>query len=307
MKQQLGEKSEIVSSVKPRMIDDVLKDRKIYTLDREAPTKQFQDLHTSLFADHVAVARRHQAQEFYGATEESATPSRQLSTTRGDDGFQLLPELRHHLLEKLSFTMNQPMRTFDFTVSTGSRIIGPPYDTEWGIGSAWYFLSRHDGKLSTWGTTDGYSAAGVGFYVSSPEPLTVAITPMGSYDWNWVAFGDIPSYRSRGGLGITLYLNDDPRPSYSRQVTLWNKVGAKTWMADSRAGRIADAASPVLENTFGPVPLAPVFANIGPGQRYLVWVWCWQIEEPVDSPILSVLQMNMPFVTLNAGPQIVIR
>ena len=82
--------------------------------------------------------------------------------------------------------------------------------------------------------------------------------------------------------------------------------GVTRFTGDSRTGRIADAASPATG--FGPIPLAPVLLNMFPGNSYLVWVWCWQVlQVHSGAAFLAFLKMSMPFVTIDAGPPIVIK
>ena len=154
-------------------------------------------------------------------------------------------------------------------------------------------------------TANGFSAAGIGFYLTTNEPVLAAITPQGTYDWNWVAFENLPFARSRGGMGITIYTNSEPQPTMSRQPVLWSASGMTSFSGQQGSGRIADAASPA--SGFGPVPLAPTLINMLPGSRYLVWVWCWQISRlEKDDAFIAFLRFSMPFVTIEAGPPILI-
>ena len=55
------------------------------------------------------------------------------------------------------------------------------------------------------------------------------------------------------------------------------------------------------------MPLAPALVNMVPGSRYLVWVWCWQISRLAENdPFIAFLSFLMPFVTVDAGPPLVI-
>ena len=158
----------------------------------------------------------------------------------------------------------------------------------------------------------GESNAGVGFYLSSNEPLSVAITPKGSYDFSWLATGDQPSLQSRGGLGMAVYVNTENQPAQSRQVTLWRLSGvAGVISGDQGSGQLQDAASLPVGGGFGPVRLFPVYIDMHPGSRYLVWVWSWQIllsapPSGGDKSFIVFFSVKMPFVAVDAGPLIIV-
>ncbi len=299
MKNRPNGKLETEALTMEALIKEKMMERKFFGLDRTVPTEEAKDLHTSLFEDHVATSLQRQLGEMPPEVEGLVAASQPLSTLRDFGGLQTKVQLRYHLLEKLYVALNQPMKLLDFTVQTGSRVIGTPYDLEWGTGCGIAFGSRFDGKLSLFGCS-GSDTVAVGFYLSSPERLSAAITPMGSYDFSWAAFQDIPSLRSRGGLGITVYVNENPQPILSRQALLWSTSGATLLSGETGTGRIEDASSP---SGLGPVRLAPIYLDTGPDLRYLVWVYCWQVNQiPTDSSFISIITMNMPFVNVNAGP-----
>ena len=106
-------------------------------------------------------------------------------------------------------------------------------------------------------------------------------------------------------MGITIYTDSEPQPTMSRQPVLWSVSGMTSWKGANGSGRIADAASPAFG--LGTVPLAPALVNMVPGSRYLVWVWCWQTSRlEKDDAFIAFLNFHMPFVTIDAGPPIVI-
>jgi hypothetical protein len=107
-------------------------------------------------------------------------------------------------------------------------------------------------------------------------------------------------------LGITGYVDQNPKAALSRQAALWTLSGVTRFAAGNGTGRIANAASPALG--FGPVSLGPVLPNIVPGSRYLVWVWCWQTARNVrNKGFIAFINLKMPFVMVNAGPPLFIR
>jgi hypothetical protein len=221
-------------------------------------------------------------------------------------GLRTRRQLENHLVERLSADMNSPIRTRDFVVPTGSRVLGPPYDLDWSEGNGVGGFSRFDGKALTIPKANGFSAAGIGFYLTTQEPALAAITPQGTYDWNWTSFQDLPFARSRGGMGVTVYANAEAQPTLSRQPVLWSVSGMTAFSGQMGSGRIADAASPAFG--LGAVPLAPVILNMVAGSRYLVWVWCWQTSQlEADDVFIAFMRFIMPFITIEAGPPMSIR
>jgi hypothetical protein len=61
------------------------------------------------------------------------------------------------------------------------------------------------------------------------------------------------------------------------------------------------------DSLLGAVPLAPVLVNMVAGSRYLVWVGGWQtLRAGAGELFFAFLYFSMPFVTINAGPPILI-
>jgi hypothetical protein len=209
-------------------------------------------------------------------------------------------QLEKHVTEHVSVGIGKT-KALDFVVKNGSRIFGPPYDREWSEGNGIAFGGRLDGKAITTPKANGFSAAGIGFYLTTNEPVLAAITPQGTYNWSWSAFENLPFARSRGGMGIAIYTDGEPNPTMSRQPLLWSLSGMTAFSGQKDSGRIADAASPAFG--FGTVPLAPALVHMVPGSRYLVWVWCWQTSQlESDDAFIAFLSFTMPFVTIDAGP-----
>lgn len=267
---------------------------------------------TSLISAYVTLELDRHMSEMYDDTDASEAAVQPRDTVCEFGGLRTRRQLEKHFLERLSVDISSPMKTFDFTVPTGSRVFGPPYDLDWAEGNGIAFGGRVDGKVNTIPTRNGFTAAGIGFYLTTNEPSLAAITPQGTYEWSWLALENLPFARSRGGMGITIYTNAEPQPTMSRQQVLWSVSGMIStnstvpWSGQNGSGRIADAASPAFG--LGTVPLAPALLNMVPGSRYLVWVWCWQTSQlEQDDSFIAFLGFSMPFVTINAGPPIVIR
>ena len=253
----------------------------------------------SLLTTHVRSRMDRHLNEMFDSDDAAEADAHRVEV-RDFGGLRTRRQLEKHFVEKVRADLGVT-RAFDYIVPSGSRVFGPPYDREWSEGNGIAFGARFDGKALTLPKANGFSAGGIGFFLTTNEPVLAAITPQGTYDWNWSSFGDLPFVRSRGGMGLTIYR--DGQLAYSRQAVLWSVSGATTFSGQKGSGRIADAASPAFG--FGAVPLAPALLNMEPGSQYLVWVWCWQTAtlQPND-PFIAFMSFHMPFVSIDAGPQI---
>lgn len=268
---------------------------------------------TSLISAHVTSELGRHMSEMYDDTDASEAAPQSRDAVLEFGGLRTRRQMEKHFVERLSMDISSPTKTFDFTVPTGSRFFGPPYDLDWAEGNAFGAITgRVDGKATAFPKANGFSAAGIGFYLTTDKPALAAITPQGTYGWSWSAFKNLPFARSRGGMGVTIYTNAEPQPTISRQPVLWSVSGIISsnptipWSVQKGSGQIADAASPAFG--LGTVPLAPALVNMVPGSRYLVWVWCWQtLQIGEENGFISYVGFDMPFVTINAGPPIVVR
>ncbi len=213
-------------------------------------------------------------------------------------------QFEKHALERFSTDAGLQRLEDDITVPSGCRNFGPPYDREYNVGVAEAFGATADGSVFTLSPYDGQSAGGIGFYLTTDEPVLASITPQGTYQWSWFNLANfLPNAWTRGGMGITIFADSDTEPTLSRQQVLWSASSLTPWSGQTAKGLIADSASPAFG--FGTVPLAPALLNMFPGSRYLVWIWCWQLAHYAENDgFLAVLSFNMPSVTVCAGPQI---
>lgn len=289
-------------------------------LDRATPAEAVQQRHLSWFADHAATSIARDLPEL----SDRITSDSAKSGDRVDLG----------VLERYGIGLRSAVLTkMDFSVTDGCRVVGTPYDLEWQVGGGNAFVdylvpARDNGKFGLV-SSEGFSAAGVGFYLSSPTAADVTVTPQGNYDFRWILGSEdpfvapsTPDLFSQGGLGITVYVNEDKSPVLSRRVALWDnrghiytgsvtRVNGKVvflWSGDNQQGSIASAAAPPTPGMFGPTPLAPILLRLTPGNRYLIWVWCWEVfRRPADPGAFYIVFFNarMPAVTVCAGTPIV--
>lgn len=198
-------------------------------------------------------------------------------------------------------------REFDFTLPSGRQVISPPYDTFWTIGQAesgpWALI---DGEVLAY-TPDGppESAAGIGVHLTTDEPVLASITPNGTCEFFLGMAPPLPHGRISGGLGITVWTDGDPSPTFSRQAILWDFNGLPGLFGIHGSGQIADAHSPAVG--FGFIRLAPVLLNMVPGARYLLWIWCWNIaQHQVLDGLIGYINFSLPSIAIDAGPPLAI-
>lgn len=252
------------------------------------------------FADRVSSTLASRYEDI--AAESAALARSTEGQTKPGDGIELSDEVVGHLTSSLRDELERQMVTFELTVPFGSRVISPPYDKEWATGSALAFGAKIDGKYSVL-AADEPSSAAIGIYLTVDRPADVAITPGGTYAFNCLAAQDMPALRSTGGLGLMAYVDSNPEPSLEREAMLWNVNGLSLTTSFSGSGQISDAHSPPVG--LGPVYLAPLILRMDPGHRYLIWVWGWQVSSQTQG-FFGLLNVDMPFVTVDAGPPIYI-
>jgi hypothetical protein len=169
-------------------------------------------------------------------------------------------QFERHALERFTSDAARQRLNFDYTVHSGCRAYAPPYDREYQVGTAEAFGATADGNVMTLAPYDGQSAAGIGFYLTTDEPVLASITPQGTYQWSWFNLQNVlPNVWTTGGTGITIYANSDTEPTLSRQQVLWSASGLTPWSGHTDNGNIADAASPAFG--FGSVPLGPAHGS----------------------------------------------
>ena len=258
----------------------------------------------ALMSSHVASALKRELRALDVDTKVAATV-KSTDSRLVFGGLRTRAQLESHLVERLSVGLLGPKATFDLTIQSGMQFIAPPYDQDWSEGNGVGMLSRFDGSVYTVTKDNGFSAAGIGFSLTTTETVLAAITPQGTYDWNWAAFADASSARSRGGMGLTIYADGQPQPVLSHQPVLWSVSGVTAFSGEKGAGRIAAAASPAFG--LGTVPLAPALLHMNPGSNYLVWIWAWQVAQHTENGFIAFSSFDMPLVTINAGPPVIVR
>lgn len=264
----------------------------VLALERDIPGP------TALDSD-VDVFSRHLGGELARMTTELDAPAVEEERLGRDAAL-----LHRTVMDRLEERIGVAVRDVSFTIGSGCRVVGTPYDVDFSVGTAFGFGAKHDGKIISVGT-EGEAAGGVGFYLTSSAEVDMSITPQGDYEFSWFSAAHAPGWRSFGGLGITIYADGAPDPVLNRKVRLWDVHGAGLLQGGTGKGAFASASSPTLPWSFGPVPLAPVIVRLQPGRRLLVWMWSWQVSNRVEGT-LAFLSMRVPAVQLCGSPPLVL-
>lgn len=192
----------------------------------------------------------------------------------------------------------EPATAFDFMANPGWQMLAPRYDVSWGTGAG--FGDKSDGKLIVL-IAEGFSAAGVGVFLSVTKRSLVRFRPIAPYNYNWgnVAFRGPAS--SKGGVGVLGYFNNDAQPFLDRRGFLWNDAQVPPNAGNgSGSGHLADLL------------WGDVLVLMDPGNTYLLWTWVWgmgHMSAREDRLSLSLAQITcrVPAIVVDAGPAPVIR
>ncbi|PFM43735.1 hypothetical protein COJ45_27845 [Bacillus cereus] len=296
--------SEQERKVENLIYEKLKKERSVFILDRTLPSHEEQNSHTLLFDKHLKANFEHQLKDLSIPNTDSNSfkhPSNNFDDANIYEDFNL-QNLR---LNKLNVLLNPPIYDLNINVNSGSRIIGPPYDKTHSIGNGMTFGSQYTGKILTF-STQGRSVAALGFYITSPDSLLAAITPQGFYEWSWFASSlDQEFVFTTGGVGVNVFLGDGEKLIHEQEATLWHFSGNvnQILIGDTGKGKIANASSPAFG--LGSIPIAPIYINMEPSRRYLVWIYSWQFNEfRGKKEFFAGMTMDMPFLTVDAGPPI---
>jgi hypothetical protein len=191
-------------------------------------------------------------------------------------------------------------RTLKLDLRPGTQFIVPPYDLGWDtLYGDNFATAHHEGKIVVLPVGNGFVASGFGFYLEADEEGLVSIYPQGECDSNWFSLENSPGLHSRAGAGVVVY--DGSTPIVSRQPRLWD-VTAPTKLAGSHyLLPFGDIATPPFPGSFGPIPLAPVLAPIGPGRRLLVWFYLWHAAVNWPKSFWAILSADIPLITTYFG------
>ncbi|HEX2916048.1 MAG TPA: hypothetical protein VH186_35120 [Chloroflexia bacterium] len=293
-----------------KRIEQNLGEGQHFSIERIAsPGAKDSEHQTSRISAYVASELKLQLSEMFDHLDAAEAEAQPRNRTDANASLWTPRQLEKHLIEQISIGINNRVNS-GITVSSGSRVFGPPY-LSWHLGNALLYPDGYEAYTMTYDNIDpkatvleGFSAAGYGFEVTTSSAVLTEITPQGNYDWYWAAARELPFVRNRGGMGIAVFNNSQQQPVILRQPILWSISGVKANTGDGGNGRIVDAATPAFG--FGTIPLAPVLVNMIPDSKYTIWVWSWNISRmEQEDPFSSQIHFSMPLVTINANRPVV--
>jgi len=204
--------------------------------------------------------------------------------------------------QEASFRLKPP-RFQPIEPKSNTRFISPPYELGWSEGIA--FDGMSDGSMITM-HSQGFSAGGLGFHLSSPERMFATMTPSGHYDFNWASFEHYPGLSSTGGLGITVYKGGSPTPMVNRRTRLWRVSSPLPFTADRGEGFMSDLHTGDGLPALGAFAssLAPISVDMEAGASYLIWIWTWQVASlPREGMAFwAFLKCSVPTLLITTTP-----
>ena len=281
------------------MIEERMRERQVFVFDTTPPEQEERERHTSQIVEYVSASLGRRLQEMNKAVEQPGA----LEPEREFGGLGSRSDLLRHVSGLLPFISLPSIGNIYFAPS--DVILSPPYGDDWQSGCGFAFGAVADGSLSTTGCL-GLSVAGVNLWVTSNSstPVSANITPMGTFEYSWVTFEDLPTLQTVGGIGVAVAAAGAPPPP-PRDAILWNRSGATAFSGQSGGDELAKAAS-APSPPFGAIPLFPVkILNMRPGEQHLFSLWCWQVAQyPEDAAFLAFMNAKMTAVKLVLGPPI---
>jgi hypothetical protein len=284
------------------LVEERVRERHVVSFDQALPTEGERDRDAARLLESVSDNLRSHEEEMRRAVEQPGAldPEREFGGlgTRGD--------LRRHvsgrLARDLAFNPSK-LRFPTGPLFAGNAFISPPYAQEWQSGAGLAFGAVADGRLTTVGA-QGVSVAGVNLYLTSnmSTEVSAAITPLGTFQWNWVTFENLPTLQTMGGLGFNVVHNGTEITRH--EPAMWSQSGATAFSGQTAEDHLWKAAS-MPSGPFGPLQLFPVVINMQPSEQYLFALWCWQVAHyPEDAAFLGFMNAQMTGVMLSVGPPI---
>jgi hypothetical protein len=159
-----------------------------FSIERIAAGDTYGERDTTLISAHVTSELERHMSEMYDDTDASEAAAQPRDEVRAFDGLWTRRQWEKHVVEQVIMDIGSTKQASNFTVPSGHRVFGPPYDLDWSAGGGHAIWARLDGgkNLYTLSKANDFSAAGIGFYLTTNEPVLAAITPQGVYDWAWV-------------------------------------------------------------------------------------------------------------------------
>lgn len=127
-----------------RSVEQRISERPRFRIERVATVGKDGD--RSLLSSHVTSELERRMKEMYDDTDASEAGAAG-DTVRQFGGLRTRRQLEKHFVERLSVDVGNAERAFDFTVPSGSKVLGSPYDLDWAEGNGVALGARIDGKV----------------------------------------------------------------------------------------------------------------------------------------------------------------
>jgi hypothetical protein len=286
------------------MVEERLRDRQVFSVDTTPPEEAERERHKSMVLEEISASLGRQLDEMGAAVEQPAA----LDPAREFGGLGSATDLLRHVDSLLLHRFGRGSigdLLSPGPIFTGDVTISPPYNDDWQSGGGFAFGAVNDGSLITYGS-QGSSVAGVNLYLTSnvANLVSATITPVGTWQYSWTTFENLPTLQTRGGLGVSIH--HEGSQAFHREFAMWSQSGAAAFTGQTAQGEIIHAAS-APSGPFGPIELGQIFINMQPGVQYLFSLWVWQVAQyPEGASFLGFMSAKMPSVKLSVGPPVII-
>jgi hypothetical protein len=188
--------------------------------------------------------------------------------------------------------VRRPVRPFSITTN-GSLIISvPPYDLWWKSGSVLFTEADSNAGTFKAETVDdlGYTAAGLGLFVSTTIPQNVRFSADAEFHSRWTDLVIHGGAINEGGVGVLV--SEGGNTIARKDAKLWGDYPAgvgSPWF-----GASGDNVTLLTQTAAG-----QTYFHMVPGRQYVVWVWCWVVTHTLGSVFaFAEIEAHMPFVVV---------
>ncbi len=221
---------------------------------------------------------------------------------------------------RISTEMSKSVMTLRLDLHPGDTLVGAPFDEDWHVGTGLGF-----GRTGSLGTVSGQAESTCGAAIiltnKADTSLYVSVTPVGTHKWSWI-WADAHRLTSRGGIAMLARRIGEPQPAFLRRVTLWNVFGdflpssgnvaalptlpPVVLGGDSGEGAVADAKETAVGPQLFSGTVGPASFYIPPGERFIVWLWLWQVFAGNDKGFLAVQTADLTAFRVTAAPPVIV-
>jgi hypothetical protein len=188
----------------------------------------------------------------------------------------------------------KPRIASNLSITTNGNLVvsTPPYDLWWKTGNVLFTEADLNAGTFKAETIDdsGYSAAGLGLFVSSTIPQTVRFSAEAEFHSLWTDFVIEGGSNTEGGVGVLV--SEGGNVIARRDATLWSD--SQVGMGSPWLGASGDDVTLLTQTAAG-----QTYFHMIPGRNYVVWVWGWTMAHTLGSVFaFAELEARMPFVVV---------